>query len=142
MEKFLKKNIYTLYMCVCVCVCIYICGCLVAQSCLTLCDPLDCSLSHTSDHGIFQARTPKWIGISSSRGSSRLREGNCVSFVSCIAGRFFTAESSGNPIFFIIDTLTKALDRANHSFLINTQYIRNRRNLLCFINVIYKNSCS
>ena len=43
MEKFLKKNIYTLYMCVCVCVCIYICGCLVAQSCLTLCDPLDYS---------------------------------------------------------------------------------------------------
>ena len=30
--------------------------CLVTQSCLTLCDPTDCSLSGSSDHGIFQAR--------------------------------------------------------------------------------------
>ena len=121
---------------------VYMCVCSVVQSCLTLCDLLDCSLSHTSGHGIFQARIPEWIGISSSRGSSQLRDGNCVSFVSSIAGKFFTAESSGNPNFFIIDTLTKALDRTNHSFLINTQWIRNRRNLLCFINVVYKNSYS
>ena len=29
-----------------------------AQSCLTLCDPMDCSLPGFSVHGIFQARTP------------------------------------------------------------------------------------
>ena len=34
-------------MCVCVCVC--------AQSCLTLGDTMDCSLSGSSVHGIFQA---------------------------------------------------------------------------------------
>ena len=28
----------------------------VAQSCLTLCDPMDCSLPSSSVHGIFQAR--------------------------------------------------------------------------------------
>ena len=33
----------------------------VAQSCLTLCDPMDCSLSHSSIHGIFQARC--WSGL-------------------------------------------------------------------------------
>ena len=42
----------------------------VAQSCPTLCDPMDCSLSHSSVHGIFQARVLEWIAISFSRGSS------------------------------------------------------------------------
>ena len=35
----------------------------VAQSCLTLCDPMDCSLSGSSIHGIFQARVLKWGAI-------------------------------------------------------------------------------
>ena len=43
----------------------------VAQSCPTLCDPLDCSLSTSSVHGIFQARVLEWIAISFSRGSSQ-----------------------------------------------------------------------
>ena len=38
----------------------------VAQSCPTLCDPMDCSLSGSSVHGIFQARMLEWIAISSS----------------------------------------------------------------------------
>ena len=33
----------------------------VAQSCLTLCDPMNCSLSGSSVHGIFQARVPEWV---------------------------------------------------------------------------------
>ena len=45
----------------------------VAQSCPTLCDPMDCSLSGSSVHGIFQARVLEWIAISFSRGSSRPR---------------------------------------------------------------------
>ena len=32
----------------------------VAQSCLTLCNPMDCSLSGSSVHGIFQARVLEW----------------------------------------------------------------------------------
>ena len=39
----------------------------VAQSCLTLCDPTDCSLPGSSIHGIFQARELKWVAISFSR---------------------------------------------------------------------------
>ena len=39
----------------------------VAQSCLTLCDPMDCSLSGFSVHGIFQARILEWVAISFSR---------------------------------------------------------------------------
>ena len=35
----------------------------VAQSCLTLCDPMDCSLPGSSIHGIFQARVLEWGAI-------------------------------------------------------------------------------
>ena len=34
---------------------------LVAQSCLTLCDPMDCNLIGSSVHGIFQARILEWV---------------------------------------------------------------------------------
>ena len=33
----------------------------VAQSCLTLHNPLDCSLPGSSDHGIFKARVLEWV---------------------------------------------------------------------------------
>ena len=42
----------------------------VTQSCLTLCDPVDCSPPGSSVHGIFLARVLEWIVISYSRGSS------------------------------------------------------------------------
>ena len=51
----------------------------VAQSCPTLCNSMDCSLSGSSVHGIFQARMLEWIAISFSRGSSRPRNRICVS---------------------------------------------------------------
>ena len=49
-----------------------------------LCDPMDCSLPHSSVHGIFQARVLEWVVISFSRGSSRPRNRTQVSR---IAGR-------------------------------------------------------
>ena len=55
----------------------------VSQSCPTLCDPMDCSLSGSSVHGIFQARVLEWIAISFPRGSSWSRN---WTLVSCIAG--------------------------------------------------------
>ena len=42
---------------------------LVAQSCPTLCNPMDWSLSGFSVHGILQARILKWVAIPFSRGS-------------------------------------------------------------------------
>ena len=44
---------------------------LVAQSCLTLCDPVDCSPPDSSVCGILQARILAWVVIPFSRGSSR-----------------------------------------------------------------------
>ena len=41
----------------------------VAQSCPTLCEPMDCCLSGSSVHGIFQARVLEWIAISFPGGS-------------------------------------------------------------------------
>ena len=58
-----------------------------AQSCPTLCDPVDCSLPGSSVHAIFQARVLEWGAISFSRASSWPRD---QTQVSRIAGRGFT----------------------------------------------------
>ena len=56
----------------------------VAQSCSTLCDPMDCTV-----HGILQTRILEWVAFPSfSRGSSQPRDRTQVSG---IAGRFFTS---------------------------------------------------
>jgi len=60
---------------------------LVAQSCPTLCDPMDCSLPGSSVYWILQARILELVAIPFSRGSSRPRDRTHVSW---IAGRFFT----------------------------------------------------
>ena len=43
----------------------------MAQSCLTLCDSMDCSLTGCAVHGILQARILEWVAILFSRGSSQ-----------------------------------------------------------------------
>ena len=48
---------------------------------------MDCSLTGSSIHGIFQARILEWVAISFSRGSSPPRDRIQVS---CIVGRLFT----------------------------------------------------
>ena len=58
----------------------------VAQSCPTLCDPVDCSLQGSSLREILQARVLEWGAISFSRGSSRPRDRTRVSH---IPGRHF-----------------------------------------------------
>ena len=60
--------------------CIYIC-CLVAQSCPTLCNSVDCSPPGSSVHGLLQARTLEWVAISFSRRSSCLRDWTRVSCI-------------------------------------------------------------
>ena len=57
------------------------------QSCLTLCDPMDCSLPGSSAHGNFQARILEWVVISFSRLSSQPKD---WIWVSHIVGRRFT----------------------------------------------------
>ena len=67
--------------------CSYHLKALVAQSCLTLCDPMNCSPPGSSAHGILQARILEWFALLSSRGSSQPRD---QTQVSCIASGVFT----------------------------------------------------
>ena len=58
---------------------------LVTHSCLTLCNPMDCSPPGSSVHGILQARILEWVPIPFSRESSQPRD---QTRVSCIAWDF------------------------------------------------------
>ena len=67
-----------------VCAQLHIHVCARVLSCVRLCNPMDCSPSGFSIHGIFQARILEQAAISSSRGSSRPRDQTCDTFISCI----------------------------------------------------------
>ena len=62
-----------------------LCSCSVAQSCITLCNPIDCSSAGSSVQGISQARILEWVAISFSRVSSQPSD---QTWISCLAGRF------------------------------------------------------
>ena len=68
--------------------------CLVTQSCLTLCDPMDCSPPGSSVHGILQARILEWVVVPSSRGLFTSQRSNpCLLMSPALAGRFFTTST-------------------------------------------------
>ena len=58
------------------------------------CNPMDCSLPGSSVHGVSQARILEWVAISFSKGSFWPRD---QTWVSCIAGRFFTDWAPEKP---------------------------------------------
>ena len=80
-------------------------ACLRAQSlsCVSLCDPMDCTPPDSSVPGVSHARIVEWVAISYSRGSSQARDWN---HISCVAGRFFTTEPPGKPLYPETNTLT------------------------------------
>ena len=71
----------------------YVHGCLAAQSCLTLCDPM--GLPGFSVHGILQARILEWVAIAFSRGSSRPRDRTPASRIE--GGVFHWLSYQGSP---------------------------------------------
>ena len=87
-------------MCVCVCVCVSVCVSVCVCVCVyererlssvwLICDPIDSSLPGSSIHAIFPTRILEQVAISSSRGSSRSRDGTLVCCISCLASGFFT----------------------------------------------------
>ena len=58
----------------------------VAQSCPTLCNPMDCSLSGSSIRGIFQARVLEWGAIAFSDKRVQSRANSCWSCKSSLMG--------------------------------------------------------
>ena len=132
------------------CWCYYTSLCLVAQSCLTLCNPMDCGpTSWTVAHqaplsmGILQARILEWVATPSSRGSSQ--PGDPIQ-ISWIADGFFTVWTtretheywSGSLSFLQGNFLTQELNRG----LLNCRQIlyqlRSPSNLFFFV-YIFKN---
>ena len=83
-------------------------SCSIAQLCLTLCDPIDCSPPGSSVHGSLQARILESVAISFSRGSSRPKDRTCVSCVSpALAGGLFTPEQAGERPHFLISSYSQ-----------------------------------
>ena len=79
------------------CICEH-CKVLVTQSCLTLCNPVDCILTGSCVHGIFQARILEWVAISFSRGSSQARDQAWFSHIGSPSMEFYEQEYwSGLP---------------------------------------------
>ena len=66
------------------------------QSCLTLCNPMNCSLPGSSVHRILQARILGWVAIPFFQGSSWPKD---WTHVSCIAERFFTVWATREAIY-------------------------------------------
>ena len=73
----------------------FCCFCSVAQSCLSLCDPVDSSPPGSSVHGLSQAGgILEWVAISFSRRSSQPRDQTRISILS---GGFFITLPPGKP---------------------------------------------
>ena len=77
---------------------IWVCVCLVTQTHLTLCNPLDYSPPRSSVHGIFQARILEWAVMLSSRESSQSKDQTRGSWVSWIAGGSLLLSHRESPI--------------------------------------------
>ena len=78
-------------------VCVYVCVCVLSHV-QFFCNPMDCSPSGSSLHGISQARILEWVAISSPRGTSQPRDWTHVSCISCMQVSSFTTK----PVFFLL----------------------------------------
>ena len=117
----------------------------VAQSCPTLCDPMECSLSGSSVHGIFQARVLEWGAISFSGGSSQPRNWTRVPR---IAGRRFTIwairEALNHTLFGVSLSYTHWNSKLQHFELAITTHPLvwladlAKRNIGCLVNLNFR----
>ena len=69
----------------------------VTQSCLTFCDPMDCSPPGSPVHGIFQARILEWLPFPPPGDLPNPRIEPLSLLSPALAGRFFTTVPSGKP---------------------------------------------
>ena len=75
----------------------------VTQLCRILCDPMGHSPPDSSVCGISQAKILEWVAIPFSRGTSQARD---QTWVSCIAGRFFTTKATWEYHLYLIDYIS------------------------------------
>ena len=67
------------------------------QSCLTLCNPMDCRPLGSSSHRLLQARILEWVAMPSS-GSSQPRDRTRISYVSCVGRNSLPLAPPGKPL--------------------------------------------
>ena len=107
---------------------------LVAQSCQTLCDLMDCSPPGSSVLGILQARKLEWIVIPFSRGSPQPRY---LTWVSCIASGFFsiwaTMQVRVNPY------VSPILEWVAYPFSSRSSWSRNQSGVSCIAGGFFTN---
>ena len=72
---------------------------IVGHSCVTLCNPMDCSPLGSSVHGILQARILEWVAICSSGDLPHPGFEPVSPVAPALAGEFFTIEPPGKPLF-------------------------------------------
>ena len=114
--------------------------CLVARSCPTLCDLMDCSAPGSSVHGILQARILEWIAIPFSRRSSWPRD---QTLVSCIAGWFFTLWATRQAPSYYASAQKPPIDlREQHGFQSHFLFLTFTKSVYskyvrCFLNMLY-----
>ena len=70
------------------------------RSCLTLCDPVDCSPPGSSVRGVLQERILEWVAISFSRGSSQPRDRAQVSHIADTLSLMFCRPFSFRNLFY------------------------------------------
>ena len=84
------------------------CVCLVAKSCPTLCDTVDCSPPGSSAHGIFQARILEWVAIPPAGDLPDPGiEYPVLAEFSALEGAFFTTEPPGKPFIWDLGQIKK-----------------------------------
>ena len=73
--------------------------CLVAQSCLTVCDPMDCSPPGSSVLGISQVRIPESFPPPGDLPDPEIKPSSLA-----LAGRFFITEPPGKLAIIYVDS--------------------------------------
>ena len=92
---------------------------IVTQSCLTLCDPMDCSPPGSSVHGILQERILEWVAISSSRDRTRSPALQADSLPSEPPGKPYLTFRTCKYIDEQVDTVKQLLETARVCSLFN-----------------------
>ena len=86
----------------------------VAQSCLILWDPMDCSLPGSSVHGIFQARVLEWVAIAFFEVRSRPDKTLSATFRDTIINTWITFEKNVSPNWSKMDLFWRIFFIASH----------------------------
>ena len=110
-------------------------ACLVAQSYLTLCHPMDYSPPGSFVHGILQGRILEWIAMPSFRGPFKPRDQTCVSYISCTGRQVIYHWCLGSPIIDIQHCINLFIYFYFNAIFYLIQYIQH---IILSITALYK----